>query len=148
MSKTVKVLLIIGVVLLLGAIAVVGLGVYAWKKYGTGLVESGKQSYEEGRTYGARTDNEGCLTESISRHKTSHGFGDLIRTNVFLNSCLVASRPTPGFCDGVPKRTEFIKSAQWQASQCSKYGLSNENQCGQLFAQVQQYCDLPRAEGK
>jgi hypothetical protein len=111
-------------------------------------MESAQKTYAEGRDYGGRTDNEGCLTESITRHKQSQGFGDLIKTNVFLSSCLDTSRATPGFCEGVPKRTEFINSAKWQVGQCSKYGLSTENQCGQLFAAVQKYCEERHSETK
>jgi len=59
---------------------------------------------------------------------------------LFLRACLDSSRPTPGFCDDVPKQLEFIKAAQWQMQQCKQYGLSAEKQCGQLFTQVQTFC--------
>ncbi|MCA1594076.1 MAG: hypothetical protein LC754_15780 [Acidobacteria bacterium] len=81
-----------------------------------------------------------CLTEGVARHRQSQGFGDLIKTNLFLRACLDASRPTPGFCDDVPGQMEFIKGAQWQMQQCKQYGLSTEKQCGQLFQTVQQFC--------
>ena len=68
----------------------------------------------------------------------------MIKTNLCLRACLEKSRPTPGFCDAVPRRTEFIKSAQWQLQQCGHYNLKTENQCGQLFQQVQQFCEHRR----
>ena len=41
----------------------------------------------------------------------------------------------------MPRRFEFVKSAEWQLQQCKRYGLSPEKQCGQLFQQVQQFCE-------
>ncbi|HEV2862675.1 MAG TPA: hypothetical protein VGX48_16795 [Pyrinomonadaceae bacterium] len=145
MPKWLKVTLIVGAVLLVMMIALVATGVYFIRKYGPGVMEQGKQVMEEGETYGRRSDNEGCLTEGISRHKTADGFTELIKANLFLRACLDASRPTPGFCDGVPGRTEFIKSAQWQIEQCKSHGLSTDRQCQQIFQQVQQFCESPRA---
>ena len=141
MPTWMKVLLILGVLLVLlvvgGAVAVYFLA----RTYGPGLVEAGKQTYGEGVEYGRRTDNEGCLNEAVARQARAEGFTDLIKNNVFMRACLEASRPTPGFCDTVPRRTEFMKSIGWQQQQCQRYGLSPEKQCSQLFGQVQQFCD-------
>ena len=148
MPKWLKVTLIVGAVLLVMLIALVATGVYFVRKYGPAIVESGKQVMEEGEAFGRQSDNEGCLLEGISRHKTADGFTELIKANLFLRACLDASRPTPNFCDGVPGRTEFIKSAQWQIEQCKNYGLSTDRQCQQIFQQVQQFCESPRARGE
>lgn len=145
MPKWLKVTLIVGAVLLVMLVALVATGVYFIRKYGPAVMEQGKQVMEEGESYGRRSDNEGCLLEGISRHKTADGFTELIKANLFLRACLDASRPTPGFCEGVPGRTEFIKSAQWQIEQCKRYGLSTDRQCQQIFQQVQQFCESPRA---
>jgi len=58
-----------------------------------------------------------------------------------MNSCLQVSRPTPNFCDSVPSRLEFTESVRWQMDECKRHGLAPERQCGQLFQQVQQYCE-------
>ena len=141
MPTWMKVLLILGVLLVVlvigGAVAVYFLA----RTYGPGLLEAGKQTYGEGVEYGRRTDNEGCLNETVARQARAEGLTDLIKNNVFMRACLEASRPTPGFCDGVPGRIEFIKSAGWQQQQCQRYGLSPEQQCTQLFQQVQQFCE-------
>src|SRR5829696_1264322 len=142
MPTWMKVLLVVGVLLVLllvgGAVAVYFLA----RTYGPGLVEAGKQTYGEGVEYGRRTDNEGCLNEAVARQARAEGFTDMIKNNVFMRACLEASRPTPGFCDGVPRQTEFMKAVGWQAQQCKRYGLPPEKQCGQLFQQVQQFCEL------
>lgn len=147
MPTWMKVLLVVGVLL---ALLVVGGSVAVYllaRAYGPGLVEAGKQTYGEGVEYGRRTDNEGCLNEAVARHARAEGFADMIKNNVFMRACLEASRPTPGFCDAVPRRTEFMKAIGWQQQQCRRYGLSQEQQCSQLFSQVQQFCEQSRERG-
>jgi len=142
MATWLKVVLIIGGLVVVLILVTVVAGVYIVKRYGPGMVEAGKQTFAEGQEYGERTDNEGCLNEAVARHNRSDGFGDMIKTNLFLKVCLETSRPTPGFCDSVPRQTEFIKGAQWQLQQCGRYNLTTEKQCGQLFQQVQQFCEV------
>ena len=144
MQTRVKVLVIVVALLVLLSAGAAGLGVYLWREHGRGFVESAQKTVEEGREYGKHADSQGCLDEGLARHTRSEGIGEIIGTNIFLRSCLEAARPTPGFCDEVPRQLEFIKSAQWQQQQCQKHGLTMEKQCGQLFAQVQQYCERAR----
>src|SRR5215216_5857825 len=144
MPTWMKVLLVAGLVLL---VLIVGAGVagfFVVRRYGPGLVEAGKQTFNEGVEYGRGTDNEGCLNEAVTRQARAEGLTDMIKNSVFMRSCLEASRPTPGFCDGVPRQTEFMKAVGWQQRQCQRYGLSPEKQCGQLFQQVQQFCEMRR----
>jgi hypothetical protein len=148
MPTWMKVLLVIGVLLVLLFVGGVVAVYFLARTYGPGLVEVGKQTYNEGVEYGRRTDNEGCLNEAVARHARSEGFTDMIKINVFMRACLEKSRPTPGFCDDVPRQTEFIKAAGWQQQQCRRYGLSPEKQCGQLFQQVQQFCEMRRERGE
>lgn len=147
MPTWMKVLLILGVLLVLlvigGAVAVYFLA----RTYGPGLVQAGKQTFDEGVAYGQRTDQQGCLDESVARHQRAEGFTDMVKVGVFMRACLESSKPTPGFCDGVPGRLEFMKSIAWQQQQCRHYGLSPERQCGQLFQQVQQFCEQRREHG-
>ena len=148
MPTWMKVLLALGVLLVVlfvgGAVALYFLA----RAYGPGLLEAGKQTYGEGVEYGRRTDNEGCLNEAVARQARADGFGGMIKNNVFMRACLEASRPTPGFCDTVPRQTEFMKAIAWQQQQCARYGLPPEKQCGQLFSQVQQFCELRRRRGE
>src|SRR3954466_4206744 len=100
------VLVVVGLFVVLAVVGVVGL-FYVAKKYGPGLMEAGKHSMDEGQEYGRRTDNEGCVNEAVARHARASGIGDMISNGIFMRACLEASRPTPGFCDGVPSRLEF-----------------------------------------
>ena len=145
MPTWLKVLLIVGGLLVVLVVGATVAGVYFGKKYLPGLVETVKQTGDEGKEYGRRTDNEGCVNEAAARHSRAEGFGDMVKNGIFLRACLESSRPTPGFCDGVPRQVEFIKGAQWQLQQCKRYGLAPEKQCGQLFQQVQQFCERPHA---
>ena len=147
MPTWMKVLLIIGGMLVVLAIVVGVAGYFVMRKYGPGLLEAGKQTIAEAQEYGQRTDNEGCLNEAVSRQARAQGFTEIIKNGIFVRACLDASRPTPGFCDGVPGRLEFMKSARWQLDQCARYGLKQEQQCGQLFQQVQQFCEMRGMRG-
>jgi hypothetical protein len=125
-------------------VAAVIAGVYAVRRYGPELVEVGKQTVAEGEEYGRRTDNEGCVNEAVARQARAEGLRDMLKNDIFTRACLEASRPTPGFCDDVPRGVEFMKAIGWQAQQCKRYGLPPEKQCTQLFQQVQQFCEVRR----
>lgn len=147
MPTWMKVLLVVGVLLVLLIVGAVVAAFFLVRTYGPGLVETTKQSMDEGREYGRLTDNEGCVNEAVARQSRAEGISDLFKTTLFLRPCLEASRPTPGFCDTVPRQTEFMKSIGWRQQQCQRYGLSEDKQCGQLFGQVQQFCELRGQHG-
>lgn len=141
MPTWLKILLAIGGVFLVLLIAAVVVGFVVVRKYGPGFVESTSRSFEEGTEYGRQTDQEGCLNEAAARQARVAGMMDMIRNGVFMETCLSASRPTPGFCDGVPRQLEFVKGVSWQQQQCKRFGLKPEQQCGQLFQGVQRFCE-------
>ena len=141
MRTFVKVLIVLAICFVLFVIAIVGAGYYWWTQNKQELVDAGKRAYAEGQEFGAKSDNQGCLSETITRYKANPGLKSSIFNNLFLRTCLKSSRQSPGFCDGVPKKTEFVASARWQVEQCSRVGLSDDSYCGQLFSQVQDYCE-------
>ena len=147
MSNLVKVILIVGALVVLLLAVAVGLGVYWVRRHGPGMVEGAQKAVAEGAEYGRGVDSRGCLEETVARQKRAAGFTDYVGNNLFLRGCLEASRPAPGFCDGVPGPTEFVGGFKWQAQQCARYGLTTQQQCGQLFAQVQQFCHA-RSHGR
>ena len=141
MPTWMKVLLALGGVLLVLLIAAAVVGYVVVRKYGPGMIESTRHSFEEGTEYGRQTDQEGCLNEAAARQARVGGMMDMIRNGVFMETCLNVSRPTPGFCDGVPRQMEFIKAVSWQQQQCKRFGLKPEQQCAQLFQGVQRFCE-------
>jgi hypothetical protein len=136
-----KVLLIIAIIVILLIVGVIGAGVFWWMRNKDALMSRAKEVTTEGQDFGRNSDNQGCVDQGIARYKQDPGFGSAISINIFLRSCLDASRPTPGFCDDVPKPTEFMKSSQWRVDQCRKIDLSRDNYCQQLFQPVQEFCE-------
>lgn len=140
MSKPLTIVLsIIGGLFFLGIIAVGGV-VYWFYQNKERLVQSIEQFAEEGKKFGVNTNNEGCLNEALARHKRDKSFTGQISTQGFLTVCLQASKPSPGFCDGVPQQNEIMKSANWALKKCSDAGLQNDQGCQRIFGAVQSHC--------
>jgi len=139
-----KILLIIAIAVVLLIGAAVGTGVIWWMKNKDALMARAKEVVAEGKEFGSNKDNQACVDEAIARYKREPGFGSTLSNSIFMRSCLDASRPTPGFCDSVPQRGEFMKTAEWQLEQCRKADLSRDSYCRQLFQPVQQFCETNR----
>jgi len=139
-----KALLIIAIVIVLLVIGVVGAGAWWWMRNKDALMNRAKEVVAEGKDFGNKTDNQGCVDEGISRYKKEPGLTSAISTSIFMRTCLDASRRTPGFCESIPKKTEYIKAADWRLGQCRQHGLTGDNYCQNIFQAVQEYCDRPR----
>jgi hypothetical protein len=136
-----KVLLIVAIVLVLVIVGVVGAGVFWWMRNKDALVGRAKEIVAEGKDFGSHSDNQGCVDEGLSRYKKEPGFGAAISNSIFMQTCLDESKPTPGFCDNVPRQTEFMKSGTWRVEECRHYDLRHDQYCQQLFQPVQVYCE-------
>jgi len=136
-----KALLIVAIVVVLVVVGVVGAGVFWWMRNKDALMGRAKEIVAEGKDFGSHSDNQGCVDEGLSRYKKDPGFGSAISNSIFMKTCLAASKPTPGFCDSVPKTREFMKSGQWRIEQCQHYDLRNDQYCQQLWQPVQDYCE-------
>lgn len=148
MSGFAKGMIITGIVLVLLVIAVIAGGIF-WISQNSGpWLAKGKESIEEGQRFGRDADNAGCMTATLSRYKQERGFAAAITSQLFLSGCLPASRPTEGFCDNVPRPTDFFRVAEWQREQCEQAGMGGDKYCAQIFSPVQTYCERhrPRAE--
>ena len=144
MPRWAKALIIVGVLLVLLVVGVIGAGLYWWSSNKDALMARGKALIEEGEEAGRQTDNQGCVDQAITRYKADRGFTNGISSGIFMESCLRVSSPTPGFCDEVPRETEFIKSGKWQEAQCERVGLASDQYCRQLFQGVERFCDKQR----
>ena len=143
MSKTWAIVLsIIGGLFLLGLVAVAGVvyWVYQSKDRLVQSVEQIGKDAKDAKEFGAKTDNEGCLKETLARHKRDKSYTGQISTQGFLIVCLQASEPSPGFCDGVPEQNEIMESANWTLKKCSDAGMQNDQSCQRLFGAIQAYC--------
>jgi hypothetical protein len=136
-----KALLIVAIIVVLLIVGVVGAGVFWWMRNKDALIARAKEVVTEAKDFGSKTDNQGCVDESILRYKKEPGFSNAISNAIFMRTCLDASKPTPGFCTDVPHKTEFMKGAEWKRSQCDKINLSSDSYCQQLFQPIQDYCE-------
>jgi hypothetical protein len=77
----------------------------------------------EGREFGRRTDQDGCLREGMMRLKGAEepSTSQLAANDAFIGECLSVSRPTPGFCEGVPS----VPYREWVADQCRQLGRAD-----------------------
>jgi hypothetical protein len=137
-----KGLLIVFVVVLVLAVGVIGVGVFYVMRNKDAWLARGKEVAAEGKSFGNSTDNKGCVDESLDRYKKEPGLIAIFPNTIFMQTCLHASRATPGFCDEVPKSMEFMKSAEWKLKQCRLAGLQSDNNCQNLFTPVQQFCEM------
>lgn len=136
-----KVLLIVAIIIIVLVVGVVGAGVFWWMRNKDALMARAKEVATEAKDFGSQSDNQGCVDESIARYKREPGLRNGISNGIFMRICLDASRPTPGFCDEVPRVTDFMKSARWRIQQCERIGLAQDSYCQQLFQQVQSFCE-------
>ena len=136
--KVLLIILLVGILLVVGVIAAGGIWFYRNKDALKAKLDT---VTTEARDFGKNTDNEGCVTESISRYKIEPGITSAMSNAIFVRVCLDSSRETPGFCDAVPKQREFMKTAQWRKEQCQRAGLERDSYCESLFTPVQQFCD-------
>jgi hypothetical protein len=136
-----KALLAVALIIVVLVVGAVIAGVVWWSRNKNALMGRAKEVMTEGRDFGRNTDNQGCVDESVSKYKKDPGIGSVISNSIFTRACLESSRPTPGFCDDVPKQIEFVKTAQWRIEQCRKVDLSKDSNCQNLFTPVQQFCD-------
>ncbi len=127
MSHNVKwILLVVGVLafLVVGGIAAIFVLVRLTN------TEESKREYEakrvEGRELGKAMDQAGCMKEGLVRAKrmTRWEIKRGVANEVFVEDCLKTSRPTAGFCDGVPALWK-LKDDEWTEDQCEKAGMDD-----------------------
>ena len=134
-----KALLIIGTAVLLLIVLVVGAGVFWWTQNKDALKARAKEAAADGREFGKRSDNQGCVDETMARYKKEQGFFSALKYQRFMDGCLATSRPTPEFCDGLPLGN-MMKMAAWQDALCQRYDLANDRNCKQLSMPVVMFC--------
>lgn len=132
------------VVLVIGAL-VVGLVYVARNK--DAWRAKGREVVAQGRTFGTKTDNQGCVDESIVRYKKEPGFLNANSTNLFMQGCLESSRPTAGFCDKVPVG-DMMRLVEWREGQCRQYDLGDDLSCKySLFMPLPMFCGEQKRKG-
>lgn len=132
--------MILAAVLLALVLGTVGVGYIWWRSNGEELVDAGRQAMEEGREFGATSDNQGCVAAAFGRLADCDGFRCELSAQVFLTGCLTSSQKTPDFCTGVPREREILKTVRWRAGVCDAVQLPAEGSCSRLLGPVQEFC--------
>jgi len=122
---------------LVGLIAVAA--AYWWHNNGDKLLADEKASAEQGKTEGAQLAEKDCRDQAVARHRKNSSIGALMANSTRLLACLEASRPSPGFCAGVPEADSLTASFQWRLEECQRRHLTDSN-CGNLLGSIQIYC--------
>ncbi len=120
-----------------------GVAVLTWRFVSSNKdawLSRGTEALAEGERAGRDLDERACLDTAISRLKEDGSFGTGLGARLWLSGCLNTSRQADGFCDKVPPPTEIMKTIEWSASACLRYGLGNNSGCTGLMQQTQKHC--------
>ena len=147
MSKTAKGCLIVAACLVGMGLILIGVGALWWANNKDAIIAQARENRDAGLAFGEKTDNTGCLQESLTPHGQCGAFTCHVSNNLFFSACLENSRPNEGFCTNVPRVEEFVSSAQGRIRQCSDRSLS-DNYCAELFGEIQKYCNEKPASPK
>jgi hypothetical protein len=139
MSLAAKVIVTMVGCLVLFVVGAIGIGAVLWSRHGHDLLEAGGRQYEQGLAFGRQSDEAACLDAALTRYKGNRGMTGSLAAGVFVGACWQRSRPTPGFCDGVPKPLDLLRAARWQTEQAKKAGI-DEHFGGQIFAHLRNHC--------
>jgi hypothetical protein len=99
----------------------------------------------EGREFGKTTTQEGCIKEGLERARkmTVFELKSNLLNQAFVENCLAASQPIPGFCDGIPRDTLLNTNAEsdWKDQQCEKVAMDDANTgCHAVFGAKVYFC--------
>ena len=140
-----KIFLIAGLVLSLLMATAIGGATYWWSKNKDQVFAQFTEARQEWEAFGRSTDTEGCLAASLQNHDTCVALPCHLKNNLFLFACLRESTPTPGFCDGVPAKAEFVETVTWRVSECSETDREG-SYCHELFGTLQKFCAVGSSE--
>jgi len=122
------------------------IGLVVWKGYswwqanGKAYVAAVKTSGEDGRVFGRTSDNAGCVKSALDRFATDTSTLGSLQATAYVQNCLPESKPTPGFCDGVPQSTDFAAARDWSKSKCATVTAANDRSCRMVMGPVPRFC--------
>ncbi len=117
----------------------VGAGIHWFKKNQAQLRARVEEVIQKGTAFGKNVNQTICMEESINRFGSAVGIMQQVEAKMFLKSCLKASVPTPGFCDGVPPTKDITNSIKWRMMKVAEFKQAGD--FNQLFGAIQDYCE-------
>jgi hypothetical protein len=128
------------------------IGLVGWKAYswwhanGKAYVTAIKTAGDDGRLFGRTADNDACVKSAMDRFAAdTTTLGALQGTN-YVQNCLPESKPTQGFCDGVPAPKDFAAVREWEKGKCATVSTATDRACRMAIAPVPRFCH-PRDTG-
>lgn len=121
-----------------------------WNQNSAELIANGKAHMDKGMTAGRTLDESGCVATAAGAlgGEASSSIALGIANSLELSGCLETSRVTPGFCDGIPSRTEMIATGQWIASVCNQIGQAGNTSCNTMIQIIPEYCTSDKRSKK
>ena len=142
-SITKQILIAFGIVALLFVVGIGALiGVVLYFTSGKDFDQQYEVKKVEGREFGKTTEQQGCMQEGLKRAKTikAYNINPVMFNKAFVEECLKASRPTQGFCDGVPSKWNPT-SSDWEVKQCDKIRMDElQMGCKAVFDVKVDFC--------
>ena len=105
-----------------------------------GLAGPSLRAAREGMAFGAKHDETGCLIEGLHRQDRCRDKWCGKHVRMFLRSCLPKSRPSEGFCEGVPGPMAVEEGTRWAETVCAGRNLGI---CREYYYGVQGHCHRP-----
>lgn len=110
------------------------------------LAAQGEVVMAEGESFGAGTDQAGCMTAAMDRSESCTG-GVMEKgtcqgmAQVYLQGCLNTASASPGFCDGAPGPEQIMDTVNWGIAQCEAAGRSTEQSCPNMQQTRAEWCN-------
>lgn len=143
MRTWLKVVLALGGTLLLGALLVVGAGVWWFRANRDRLAKDGAAARAAGARYGATHQKEECIEEGLREVEGCGlvGFKCEALNNLRLRSCLgVAATGPADVCATAPATSDVMSSVAWLQGECARRGRPGSAACTRLFQTVLGAC--------
>lgn len=129
----------IGLTIIAAFMLLMMLGAGACFYYFSQIGEQVKEDQKAAEKLGETADEQACLQEALARAEGKNAISGAATATVFLSTCLRKSKPSRGFCDGVPSSDDREATRQWAESKCKTLGQSNLT-CGAVMGAVIGHC--------
>lgn len=130
----------IGLTIIAAFLLVMMLGAGACFYYFSELGNQVKEDQRAAERLGETADEQACLHEAMARAEGKNAISGTASATVFLATCLQKSRPSRGFCDGVPEQDDREGVRLWVESKCKEQGQTASITCSAMMSAVISHC--------
>lgn len=129
----------IGLTIIAAIMLLMMLGAGACFYYFSQIGEQVKEDQIAAEKLGETADEQACLHEALARAEGKNAIAGAASATVFLTTCLRKSRPSIGFCDGVPSGDDREATRRWAEAKCKELGKDGIA-CGVIIGGVIGHC--------